>query len=413
MHAEASDPSQVLTKADARLLSKQFAYFLRHKYGIGQHGPGKDVVTVVSSGQSRLPCLFYGVVAAEGVYSAAAATAASPDLVQRFKDGPTKVVVCSKDVEILVSAAAEEAGLPLSSVLILESAPKSRLYSVDGSAECDLEKCLDWRRITDPAELEQSIVCILYSSGTTGVPKGARISHANMVAQCYIPSTMNRPVWAKWTSPFESRTLAHLPPMHISGVQGYFVNPFFDAGLVYWMPKMDFVQFMRYNATLRITSFFTVPTIYVAIANLPMVTDQFASLQAAYCGGAPLRQAAQTMASKKLGGGTAQIVRNWGMTEATGAATHLAPDRTDDTGSVSTLMPGITMRLVDNEGGDVGPGELGEALLKGPVITKGYHNNPTANKAMFTEDGWMRTGDILRVKGDLLYLIDRKKVCIS
>lgn len=59
---------------------------------------------------------------------------------------------------------------------------------------------------------------------------------------------------------------------------------------------------------------------------------------------------------------------------------------------------------------DVRPGEAGEALLKGPMITKGYHNNPEANATTFTADGWMRTGDILKVEGDLLYVVDRKKV---
>lgn len=55
-------------------------------------------------------------------------------------------------------------------------------------------------------------------------------------------------------------------------------------------------------------------------------------------------------------------------------------------------------------------GEPGEALIKGPIVTKGYHNNPQANINSFTEDGWFRTGDVLRMEGDLLYIVDRKKV---
>ncbi len=70
----------------------------------------------------------------------------------------------------------------------------------------------------------------------------------------------------------------------------------------------------------------------------------------------------------------------------------------------------FTLRLVDDEGRDVDPGEDGEALVKGPLITRGYHRNPEANEATFTKDGWMRTGDILRVRDGLLYVVDRKKV---
>jgi long-subunit acyl-CoA synthetase (AMP-forming) len=66
---------------------------------------------------------------------------------------------------------------------------------------------------------------------------------------------------------------------------------------------------------------------------------------------------------------------------------------------------------VDETGNDVGPGQAGEALLKGPIITQGYHCNPEANAIAFTEDGWFRTGDVIRIEGDLLYVVGRRKVC--
>ena len=68
-----------------------------------------------------------------------------------------------------------------------------------------------------------------------------------------------------------------------------------------------------------------------------------------------------------------------------------------------------SIRLVDDNDQDVPPGEPGEALIKGPIVTKGYHNNPTANKNSFTADGWFRTGDILRMENKHLYMVDRKK----
>ena len=74
-------------------------------------------------------------------------------------------------------------------------------------------------------------------------------------------------------------------------------------------------------------------------------------------------------------------------------------------------MPILThTRLIDEDGNDVPPGEPGEALLRGPVVTTGYHNHEEANRSAFTPDGWMKTGDILRVENDLVYVVDRKKV---
>lgn len=132
----------------------------------------RDIVVAVSTGQSSLPCLFYGVIAAEGIYSSASPSATVGDLARQIRDGPAKVIVCSKDREDLAVKAAEETGLGKRNVLVLESWPNVKLRSADGSVQCDFKNELGWRKITEPEELEESAVCILYSSGTTGLPKG-------------------------------------------------------------------------------------------------------------------------------------------------------------------------------------------------------------------------------------------------
>lgn len=427
MHAEAHDPSSVLTRGDVRRLTKQVAYFLRHSYGIGANGPGKDVVVTVSTGQRALAAVVYGVLAAEGIYSAASPAATASDLKRQALDGPGKIFVCSADVKNVVAEAAQAAGMPRRNVLVLESWPEVKLSSIDGDAVCGFDKTLDWKPITDPETLANQTACILYSSGTTGLPKGkqpspisasftditgVRISNENLVAECHLAAILSRPIRKKWAAEgnsFDRRTIGHLPTAHIAGLQGYFINEIAEGGIVYWMPKFNFDDFIDYAEKLKITFFFSVPPIYLGIAKHPRVKDQFKHIRSFHSGAAPLGKDLQAAVSKKVGVTLTQV---WGLSETTGTVTITPLGRTDTVGSLSPLMPNMRMRLVDEDGKDAEPGEPGEAYLKGPVVTKGYHNNDKANKDAFTEDGWFKTGDILKVENGLLYIVDRKKVIL-
>lgn len=146
--------------------------------------------------------------------------------------------------------------------------------------------------------------------------------------------------------PFEYRTLAHLPVAHIAGLQGYFVNPFYCGGLVYWMPKFDFKQFLDYNKKYRITVLSSVPAIYLLIAKSMNVTDQFDSLKLAQSGAAPLGPETQKSASLKLGKGKTFISQTWGLSETTGSASSNLWGPKDETGSVGLLLPNLSFRYV-------------------------------------------------------------------
>ena len=159
-----------------------------------------------------------------------------------------------------------------------------------------------------------------------------------MVAQAVTTGDMVKSWVAEKRPEFAYRTLAHLPSAHIAGIQGYFINPFYLGGHVYWMPKFNFAQFLDYNKKYRITFFFTVPPIYLLIAKSAEVTDQFQTLELASSGAAPLGKDLQHAASQKLGGLDFFIDQSWGLSETTGGMTIMPTGMHDDTWSVGPLM---------------------------------------------------------------------------
>jgi 4-coumarate--CoA ligase len=162
-----------LIKAHTRELTENFAHSFRNHYGIGINGHSKDVVVGFSNLQILLPIAFYGTIAAGGIFSCASHSYTTAELARQINQGEAKLLICSADLVKTAVEAAKQCGLSLDRVLVLESdAGKWSLKSVDGKVDCWTDKRLTWPRITDPEELENSIINLLYSSGTTGVPKG-------------------------------------------------------------------------------------------------------------------------------------------------------------------------------------------------------------------------------------------------
>lgn len=175
MHQEAANPSNKITKSDLRDLVRRIAHGLRHKYGVGANGPNKDVVTVISYGQPMVAAAFYGIVAAGGVYSAASPSSTVAELARQVNVGTSRLIVCSSEFKDLATQAAKQCNLSVDRILVLESSPSWSLTSLDGRVNVISDQRLDWQRITDPTALKKSLIVILWSSGTTGLPKGMLI----------------------------------------------------------------------------------------------------------------------------------------------------------------------------------------------------------------------------------------------
>lgn len=410
LHADAEIPSRCVTKAQIRPLLKRVAHTLRQGYGIGKNGPNKDVVMTLALGHYMLPVVTYGIFAADGIFSASSPASTPAELAYQLKQTDTKLLVCTPQLKSTALAGAKQAGLPEDRVLVLGDGEGLVLTEASSGKTVPLsDEQLEWKRITDRKILEDSILCVLFSSGTTGLPKGVQLSHANLVSEAFLGGWYGRQFWKREDPSHRQRTLAHLPPAHIAGAQGYFINPVHTGMTVYWMLRFDFPKFLEYNRRYRITFFFTVPPIYLLIAKSPAVTDHFDSLDTAVTGAAPMGKEIQEAAMAKLGKGRTMLAQTWGLSETTGSITLLPKGHTDNTGSVSPLLPMCEARIVDEDGKDVEPGEAGEMWVRGPPVFKAYWKNAKATQESFV-DGWFCTGDILSFRDGKFYIVDRKKV---
>jgi long-chain acyl-CoA synthetase len=158
------------------------------------------------------------------------------------------------------------------------------------------------------------------------------------------------------------------------------------------------------------------PSMWAAFAALPDVTpEQFAAVRVAASGGAALAPATRRLVEERLG---LAVVEGYGLTEAGPAVTSAmglapegdAPAGTAPPGSIGKPVPGVEVRVVGDDGRDVGPGEQGEIWVRGPNVFAGYWGDPETTAAALTPDGWLRTGDVGRAdEGGWYYLLDRIK----
>lgn len=250
----------------------------------------------------------------------------------------------------------------------------------------------------NPAE---DLAAILYTSGTTGRPKGAMLTHRNLVSN--IRSTLQ----AMHVQPGEERFLVILPLFHAFAAMACMFLPLMSGSAMVPLSRFDPLYVAKMIAAERITLFMGVPSMYVALLRLPdSVVPHFETLKFCVSGGAALPVAVMREFEARFG---KKIYEGDGPTECSPVTCVNPIGGLTKSGTVGLPVPDVEMKIMDEQGGDVADGTIGEICVRGPNVMKGYWKLPDETREAFFGE-WFRTGDLGTRDADGYFsIVDRRK----
>jgi long-chain acyl-CoA synthetase len=258
-----------------------------------------------------------------------------------------------------------------------------------------------------PDVAPDDIALLQYTGGTTGLPKGAMLSHGNLTSAVSIYDIWSRT--ARLERNAVDRVICVLPVFHIYALTVVLLSSIRLGNLISLHQRFDVEAVMRDIEVKRATMFPGVPTMWIAIASLPDLDKRdMSSLVNCGSGGAPLPVEVAKIFERKT---NLKLKSGWGMTETCSPGTAHPQGGPDKPGSIGLMMPGIEMDVValDDPKKILPTGEIGEVRIRGPNVTKGYWNRPAETAEAFVGDRFL-TGDIGYMDTDgYFYLVDRKK----
>jgi len=357
-------------------------------------GPG-DVLALWAPNQPQWAGVALGAMAAGGTVTGANPACTERELVGQLADSRASVLVMIPPLAPAARAAAAATGVR--ELIVLGEA--------DGATP--VAALLDHGAPAPGAADPAAVALLPYSSGTTGLPKGVMLTHANLVTSVRQLGTGVR------LTP-DDTTVALAPFYHVMGFVVSLAVPLAAGATVVTMPRFDLARFLALVQRHRVTFLAVVPPVMAALAHHPMVDDHdLSSVELIVSGGAPLGADLQRAVAARLP--QAAVGQGWGMTETAVGATM--PDRDAGTvpGSVGRVMPSTELRVVDPDTrADLGAGEPGELWVRGPQVMAGYLGRPEATAETVDAGGWLHTGDLGLVDHDgNVFVVDRLKELIK
>lgn len=250
---------------------------------------------------------------------------------------------------------------------------------------------------------------IQYTSGTTGIPKGAELSHFNLYYNAQYISERGFSLWPDRINILGPGHvgLAALPLYHTFGQTNIQNGMLFGGGAITYLKRFSSAEAMQVIARDRVTFFPAVPTMYFALLHDEVNSKaNLSSLQFCVSGGAPLPIEVKRQFETRF---NVAIQEGYGLTETSPLAAMQKLDETNKAGTIGKPIDGVEFRIVDDQGHVLPDGERGELLIRGPNVMKGYFKQPQATAEVLT-NGWFHSGDIASIdsEGDIS-IVDRKK----
>ncbi|MCF8043227.1 MAG: long-chain fatty acid--CoA ligase [Desulfarculaceae bacterium] len=342
------------------------------------------------------------------------------ELVFKFKDSGARAVIALDLLSQRVSNIRKEIHLDLVVYTGLQDFlpfPKNLLYPIKRSLDKKMPKLaighdgatwsfkglLALKAQAPPVEIDpESMAALIYSGGTTGISKGIMLSHRALIA-----NLMQACAWVNMNH--DDSLLAVLPLFHGFGMSVCMNAPLAHGGTVTLLPRFEAGEVLRAIDKTRPSIFAGVPTMFIALKEHPEIDKcDLKSLRGIFVGAAPLPQAVQQEFEKRTG---AQLIEGYGLTEAVTAISCNPLYGEKKPGTIGIPFPNVEWRIMDLENGtkEMGQGEAGEIVLRGPDLMTGYLNQPELT-SWTIRDGWLYTGDIgVMDQGGYITIVDRKK----
>jgi long-chain acyl-CoA synthetase len=392
-----------LTYAQVDAMASQVAGWLTQQ-GIG---PG-DRVALTCPNLPYFPIVYYGVLKVGAVVVPLNVLFKPREIAYHLADAGAKAYFCFEGTaELPMGASGHEAYREVDSCehFVMITADPAGPSPVDGTTT--LGATLQGQQPSYPsvATDETDTAVILYTSGTTGQPKGAELSHSNMVQNALLAPKLFG------LRPGDVHLLA-LPLFHSFGQTVNMNMGFYTQSTLVLMPRFDASQAIALLRSEGVTVFAGVPTMYWALLNSEGVDGATidaiaATLRLTVSGGSPMPIEVLQNFEQRF---RVKVLEGYGLSETSPIATFNWQDRPTKPGTVGQAVWGARVKIVDVAGAEVPAGEPGEVVIRGHNVMKGYHDRPEETAAAIDADGWFRSGDIGVLDDEgYLSIVDRAK----
>jgi long-chain acyl-CoA synthetase len=247
------------------------------------------------------------------------------------------------------------------------------------------------------------VAALIYTTGTTGNPKGVMLTHRNLLFIAAVSSTLRK------LAP-QDRAYGVLPISHVYGLASVMLGTLFAGACLVLAPRFSAAAMLRAIGDDGLTILQGVPAMYARLLERAGAARVSSQLRFIYAGGSPLDPSLKQQVEQLFG---LPLHNGYGMTESSPTISQTSLDAPRADTSVGAPIPGVEARIVDVAGADAGPGAAGELWVRGPNVMKGYYREPALTAAAMRPGGWLNTGDMARQEPDgALFIVGRTKELI-